>query len=142
MSTTVSIQTYVSPSTEERWLKHADEMGMNKSQFVQAMVEAGLKKFTRDVNPDQTAKELREHVAELTSALREAREYINRLEERQMAGEHQVVVEYVEENPGCTFRNIADHLALTAPSRATKVLEVIEGDEVAIDESGQWYRND
>ena len=133
------MQSYVPPSTRERWREIADEMGMNESQFVQSMVEAGLKKFTREVEPDKTRDELRRERNELYAALREAREEINRLEEKLMASEREVVIEFVEENPACKYPDIADHLAQTAPSRTTKVLEEVEGSDLTVDEDGRWF---
>lgn len=123
----------------KRWREEADEMGMSESQFVQAMVEAGLKKFAREVEPDKTRDELRRERNELYSALREAREEANRLREKLMASEREVVIEYVENHPGCKYPNIADHLAQTAPSRTTKVLEEIEGSDLTVDEEGRWF---
>lgn len=100
MSKRESVQSYVSSMTRERWLEEAEKMGMNESQFVQSMVEAGLKKFTREVESDKTRDELRRERNESYTALREAREEINRLEEKLMASECDVVIEFVEENPG------------------------------------------
>lgn len=112
---------------------------MSESQFVQAMVEAGLKKFTREVEPDKTRDELRRERNELYTALREERETKHRLEEKLMTSEREVVIEYVEDNPGCTYKHIADHLAETVPSRATRVLEETEGNDLEVDEDGRWF---
>ncbi|WP_141212038.1 hypothetical protein [Halorubrum sp. Eb13] len=112
---------------------------MSESQFVQAMVEAGLKKFTREVEPDMTRDELRRERNELYTELREEREAKHRLEEKSMTSEREVVIEYVEDNPGCTYKNIADHLAQTAPSRTTNVLEKTEGSDLTVDEDGRWF---
>jgi len=139
MANKVSVQSYVPPERRERWREDADEMGMSESQFVQSMVEAGLKKFTREVEPDKTRDELRQQRNELYSELREAREEINRLEEKLMASEREVVIEYVESHPGCKYPDIADHLAQTAPSRTTKVLEETEGSDLTVDEDGRWF---
>lgn len=139
MSRKVSVQIYVKPSTRERWREHAEEMGMAESEFVRSMVEAGLKEFTREVEPDKTRDELRQQRNEAYSELREAREKINRLEEKLMSSARGVVIDYIEDNPGCTYHDIVDRLTETAPSRATKVLEAIEGSEVAVDEEGRWF---
>lgn len=133
------VQSYVLPEQKERWLKEADEMGMSLSEFVVAMVEAGLKKFSREVEPDETRDELRQDRNELHEELREARERISQLEKERMASERGDIIEFVEENPGCEYKDIADHLAQTASSRATRVLENIEGEEVAVDENGRWF---
>lgn len=114
-------------------------MGLNESQFVQSMVEAGLKKFTREVEPDKTRDELRRERNELYTALREEREEKHRLEEKLMTSEREVVIEYVEDNPGCKYPGIADHLAQTAPSRTTMVLDEIEGSDLTVDEDGRWF---
>jgi cytidylate kinase len=53
--------TTVYPANEQhaRWKETADEMDMSLSEFVQAMTEAGLKKFEVDVESDESLDELR-----------------------------------------------------------------------------------
>jgi hypothetical protein len=55
---------------------------MSVSEFMQAMVETGLKKFDATVNPDETARELREQRNELDHA----RTRIERFETRLYQG--------------------------------------------------------
>jgi hypothetical protein len=47
------VRTYVPAYQRERWREHADELDMNQSEFVKAMVQAGRRGFeaTRD-EPD------------------------------------------------------------------------------------------
>lgn len=45
------VKTYVPAYQKERWREHADELGMNQSEFVKAMVQAGRRGF--DTDPDE-----------------------------------------------------------------------------------------
>ncbi len=45
------VKTYVPSYQKERWREHADELGMNQSEFVKAMVQAGRRGF--DLTPDE-----------------------------------------------------------------------------------------
>ena len=112
---------------------------MTVAEFNRAMVEAGLKKFNRDVEPDKTKDDLRRERNELYRELKVARERVQKLEEKMLSGERGVVIEYVEENPGCTYDDIAGKLAQTAPSRAAIVLTELQGTEL-VEEDGEWYQ--
>lgn len=39
------VTTYVSPDTKEVWKKHADELGMSLSRFIESMVNAGRSEY-------------------------------------------------------------------------------------------------
>ncbi|MFB6299316.1 MAG: DUF5805 domain-containing protein [Halobacteriales archaeon] len=44
----VSVTTYVPRYQKEEWLDHADAMGMNQSEYLAAMVQAGRREFGPD----------------------------------------------------------------------------------------------
>lgn len=131
--------TYVNDDTLRRWQKQADEMDMSMSQWTQAMVEAGQKKFNRDVEPDESRDELRRKRNDLRQELQRARERILELEEQVHTRERDAIVDYVEDNPGAEYGDIAQHVANTANPRVTKLLDEMEGDELEIDEQGRMY---
>lgn len=139
MSKSVPVQSYVDAEQRERWREKAEGMGLTESQFVAEMVSAGIKKFDRAVEPDVSRDELRQQRNELYSELREAREEIHRLEEKLMESEREVIIDFVEDNQGCSYADISNHLAKTAPTRATVVLSEIEGTDLRVDEDGGWY---
>lgn len=48
------VKTYVPSYQKERWREHADELGMNQSEFVKAMVQAGCRGFDLEpASPDE-----------------------------------------------------------------------------------------
>ena len=48
----VAVQTYLPEYQRDEWDAHADELGMSRSEFVKAMVQAGRKGFEDDSKPD------------------------------------------------------------------------------------------
>jgi hypothetical protein len=42
------VKTYVPAHQKERWREHADELGMNQSEFVRLMIQAGRRDFDFD----------------------------------------------------------------------------------------------
>lgn len=135
---TQAVMSYPSVEQHEQWKVRADEMGMSLSGFVQAMVEAGWKKFDGDVRPDETKRELREQRRDLKGELDHARERIATLEETLHHGEQAALQKYIDENPGADYREIVEHLAKTVPERARRHLDTMEGESVRV-EDGQYY---
>ena len=111
---------------------------MSVSEFMQAMVEAGLKKFDATVEPDENARELREQRNDLRDELDHARSRIDDLETRLYQGERAAVRNYVEENPGATYEEIIQHVVDTVPERVTKHLDDLEGEDVTV-EGDHYY---
>jgi predicted nuclease with TOPRIM domain len=132
--------TYISEETKQRWLENAKEMGMSESEWVQAMVEAGLKKFSRDVQPDETRDGLRRKLNDLRNELKRARDRILELETQVHLSEREAIVEYLEDNPGAEYRDIVQHVVNTANSRVARLLDRMEGDDIEIDEQGRMYK--
>lgn len=71
---------YPTPEQYAGWKEDAEEMDMSVSEWIQAMVEAGRKKFKVDIEPDEDAAELRKQRNDLKQELDHARERIQELE--------------------------------------------------------------
>lgn len=134
--------TYPTEAQYKRWKKQKDALGYNSmSQFMQDMVEAGIKKFDATVEPDETNRELREQRNDLKAELDHARDRIGQLEDQLHRGERAAITEYVEDNPGATFDEIIQHIMDTVPQRVTHQLEALEGETVRSEE-GAFYPTD
>lgn len=138
------VATYPDDDQLERWEKRADELGFrSRSEFIEAMVEAGLKKFdAASVEPDETNRELREQRNDLKTQLDRARDRIDELEDAVYRGERQAIAEYVEANPGATYDDIVQHIIDTAAGRVTSHLEDMEGDNLRADDDGYHLRDE
>lgn len=132
--------TYPSEEQYERWETHCEELGMRSmSEFVEAMVEAGMKKFdSSGVEPDETNRELRQQRNELKTELDRARDRITDLEDAVYLGERQAIKEFVDENPGASYDDIVQHMIETVPNRVTSHLDDMEGEEFRV-EDGHYY---
>ena len=134
--------TYPSESQYERWKNQADQMGMNMSEFVQAMVEAGLKKFDAAVvQPDETNRELRQQRNDLKTELDRSRERMRELEDVVYRGERGDIKDYVEQHPGATYDEILQYITRQAPGRLSRHLTEMEGEEIQVDGDG-YYLSD
>jgi ElaB/YqjD/DUF883 family membrane-anchored ribosome-binding protein len=130
--------TYPSEEQYQRWQDRADNLGMSISEFVEAMVEAGMKKFDATVEPDETNQELREQRNELKTELDRTRDRIQELEDAVYHGERQSIKRYVEDNPGATYDDIIQHVIDTVPQRVTTHLDDLEGDELRHEDGGYY----
>lgn len=144
MSEYTDIATYPDDDQLERWEERAEELGFQSwSEFIQAMVEAGLKKFdAASVEPDETKRELREHRNDVKIQLDRARDRIDKLEDAVYHGEWQTIAGYVESNPGATYDDIVQHIIDTAAGRVTSHLEDMEGDVLRADDDGYYHRDE
>jgi len=140
MSEDKHVATYVSKDQRSRWDEQAEEMDMTRSAWVRAMVEAGLKKFSRDAQPDETKNSLRQKITDLRKELQRARDRIEKLEEQLHLSEQKAILNYIQENPGAEYGSILQHLTNTAHSRVTRLLDQMEGDKVEIDDQGRMYK--
>jgi hypothetical protein len=130
--------TYPTHQQHDRWAARADELGMSTSEFIEAMVEAGMKTFDASVNPDETNRELRQQRDDLKEELDRARERIQELEDAVYHGERQTIKEYVQTNPGAPYDEIIRHVARTVPERVTAHLDDMEGEELLF-EDDRYY---
>lgn len=128
MTNSHHVATYPTKDQYRRWKSQADDMGMSMSEFIEAMAEAGMKKFDVDVEPDETNRELREQRNELKGELDRARDRVRELEDAVYHGERRTIKRYVEENPGATYEEIIQQVIDTVPQRVTMHLDDLEGD--------------
>lgn len=133
------VAAYVPEKQYERWQEEANEKGMSMSEWTKSMVEAGRKKFDRDLQPDRTRDELRQQRNDLRDELGRARERVQELEEKVHTSERQEIIKYVSNNPGAEYQDIVQHIVNTANSRVTKLLDELEADQLEIDEQGRMY---
>jgi len=136
--------TYPTEEQYERWQSHADEMDMRSmSEFVEAMVEAGLKKFdARSVQPDETNQELRQQRNDLKTELDAARRRIQELEDAAYHGERQEIKDFIETNPGASYDEIIQHIIDTIPERVTAHLDQMEGEYLLIEEDRYYAQEE
>ena len=132
------VATYLTKEQYRRWKSQANDMGMSMSEFVEAMAEAGMKKFDVDVEPDETNRELREQRNELKEELDRARDRIRELEDAVYHGERRTIERYVRENPGATYEEVIQHVIDTVPQRVTTHLDDLESDALRHEE-GEYY---
>ena len=130
MSNSRHVATYPAEEQYRRWEDRAEELGMSLSEFVEAMVEAGIKKFEPTVKPDTTNQELRDQRDELKLELDHARSRIQQLEDAAYHGERSTIKRFVEQNPGVDYDEIMQHVIDTVPQRVTMQLDELEGTEI------------
>ena len=140
-SDTQPAMTYPTEDQYDRWKQRAEEFDMSVSEFIAAMVEAGLKKFDASVEPDETLTELREQRNDLRDELDHARTRIESLEDRIHHGERATIQQFVEENPGATYDEIIQHVLDSAPGRVTNHLEDLEGEDLRVEDGGYYPMN-
>lgn len=131
------------PTTEQhaRWKAEAEEMDMSLSAWVQAMTEAGTKKFNATVEPDETRRELRSQRRDLKDELDAARERISYLENQLHDTEAQAIEEHVTKNPGSSYAEILFHVQESAKDRTPKILDALLGDTLT-HRDGAYYRSE
>lgn len=124
---------YPTKTQYEAWKDEADDMDMSVSEWVQAMVEAGRKKFTANVDPDENAQQLRRQRNDLKKELNRARNRIDKLETQLHRGERKAIQDYIADNPGASFDDVTRHVIDTVPERVNRHLDELEGDTIAVD---------
>jgi len=133
--------TMVYPTQDQhaRWKHEAEKMDMSLSEFVQAMTEAGIKKFDVTVEPDESLSEVRRQRTDLKKELDRTRERVTELERQLQLGERSTIQEYVKDNPSTTLDEIIQHVIGTASQRAAQQVEsmVTTGDLEY--EDGEYY---
>ena len=139
---TQAAMTYPTESQYEGWKDDADEMDMSVSEWIQAMVEAGRKKFDAGVEPDETLQEVRKHRNDLKEELDHTRDRIQELENQLHHGEQQAIREFVHENPGASFDDITSYVVDTVPQRVNRHLDELEGDALYVDDDEYYPKED
>lgn len=141
-SETQPTMTYPTNEQHARWKQIAEEMGMSLSEFIQAMTEAGLKKFEVDVTPDESASELRRQRNDLKRELDRARDRVTKLEEQVQTRERETILSFVDENPGADLSGIIQELIETTSDRAPKQVEHLVTVGELRYEDGEYYLNE
>lgn len=129
---------YPTKEQYEQWKDEADEMGMTVSEYMQSMIEAGRKKFDREIEPDQDAAELRMQRNDMKRQLESARRRIEELEEQLHGGERAKIIDFISNNPGATWQEIVQEVGDTVPNRVRTHLAKMEGQEITRD-GEQFY---
>jgi len=122
--------TYPTAQQYARWKDRAKDFGMSVSEFIQFMVEAGLKKFDARVEADESRQELRQQRNDLKAELKHARGRIDTLENHLHGSERETIRNYVEDHPGTTYEDVTQHVLDTAPDRINGHLDAMEGDTI------------
>ena len=132
------VATYPTDDQLERWREAAEQRGMSLSEWVCHMVEAGQKKFEIEVTPDETSSELREQRNQLRRELNRARERASQLEQQLYSDERQVIIDFVEQNPGVDEAEIHQRVIETASDRIPDQLDALEGRKL-VRQDGSYY---
>ena len=133
---------YPTKNQYSRWKDRAADLDMSISEFVQAMVEAGMKVdrgFKLSLERDETRRDLRLRRNELREELDTSRERIGELEERLYHGEQSVIREFVNNNPGVDYGEIVQHVIDTVPERVIQQLEDLEGEVLFVGDDDRFY---
>ncbi|WP_246066513.1 hypothetical protein [Halorubrum cibi] len=133
-SMTKHVATYPTDEQLERWKREAAEMDMSFSEWIQAMVEAGMKKFSPSVERDEDINDLREQRNDLRKELEARRSRVQELETALYQGEREAIAEYIENNPGAEYGEIIQHMMNSTPERVSRQLDVLDGERVQRDE--------
>jgi|AntRauMinimDraft_4_1070384.scaffolds.fasta_scaffold00491_8 t-SNARE complex subunit (syntaxin) len=134
-------KTYPQPEQYERWKNRAAEVDMSISEFIQSMVEAGMKVdqgLEMEIRPDETVHELREQRNDMKAEVDHLRERVDKLEERLHDSERAAVENHVEDLGMASHDQVLDHVRETAPVRVTRHLEALSGDSLRQNPNGLW----
>lgn len=132
---------YPTQRQHERWKSRAEYLDMSFSEFVQAMVEVGIKidkGFEIGTEDDRTIKDLKRQRDVLREEVLHYRNRIEKLENQLYRDELTVVQNFIRENPGCTYPKVIQHIIDTVPERIVRIVEILEGDSILID-NGEYY---
>lgn len=119
-SDTQPTMTYPTKEQHARWKDEANKMDLSLSQFLQAMTEAGLKKFEVDVEMDESLSEVRRQRNDLKRELDRTRDRVSELEEQLQSTERAEIKSFVEDNPGVDLQEIAQRVVETGADRAVE----------------------
>lgn len=131
-------KTYPSERQYQEWKEAAKRNGMSVSEWIQAMVEAGRKPFTVDVDADRTRKHLRQQLDDRENELERARRRVQKLERQQRQSEIAAIREYVKRNPGCHYEDIQRHIIDSSAQRTTDHIESMRGEDIRKEDDGYY----
>ncbi len=141
-SQTQPTMTYPTKEQHARWKEEAKQMDMSLSGFIQAMTEAGLKKFDVDVEPDESVSELRRQRNDLKHELDRTRDRVAKLEHQLQTREREAIKAFVQENPGVELGDIIQEMIETTSDRVPKQVEGLVTVGELQYEDGEYYFND
>ena len=141
-SDTQPTMTYPSNRQHARWKQEAEDMDMSLSEFIQAMTEAGLKKFDVDIEPDESISEVRRQRNDLKRELDRTRDRASKLEEQLQTREREAITSFVEAHPGTELRDIIQEIIETTSDRVPKQVEHLVAIGDLRYEDGEYYSND
>lgn len=143
MSETQPATTYPPVQLYNQWTDEAEDMDMSTSEWMEAMIEAGRKKFEpSDVHYDEDRTALRQDRARLQDNLAETQAQIDQLQDDLTNTDRATIIEYVNENPGATDDEIIQHLQNTLLDRVIRHLTELEGDTLRLEENRYYPRED
>lgn len=117
-------------------------MDMSLSEFIQAMTEAGLKKFDVDIEPDESMSEVRRQRNDLKRELDRTRDRVGKLEEQLQTREREAITSFVEAHPGTELQEIIQEMIETTSDRVPKQVEHLVAIGELRYEDGEYYSND
>jgi len=124
------VATYPTDEQLERWKREAEGMDMSFSEWIQGMVEAGMKNFSPSVERDEDIQDLREQRNDLRKELEARRSRVQELETALYQGEREAIAEYIDSNPGAEYGEIIQHMMNSTPERVSRQLDVLDGERV------------
>jgi len=124
-----TVQVRLSSDRRDQWDEYAEELtNGNRSDFIKSMVEAGTKKFDADVQPDETANDLRRERNRLRAENEDLRERNKRLIKRlQTTGERGEILSFLREQDGkdATFDELLEAVTGGATKRLNEHIDAM-----------------
>lgn len=132
-SETKLVMTSPTAGQYDPWKQRDGRSKFKVSEFMKAMVDAGLKKVGVTVEPDKTARELRGQRYDLSDETVHAGSRIEYLENCLYQREWGAARNYIEENSGANYDEIIQHVLNTVPEPFTTHLKDLEDEDVQVD---------
>ncbi|MFD1513019.1 hypothetical protein [Halomarina rubra] len=142
--TTKHLNAYPTTEAAARWSETADALDMGTSEFICAMVEAGLKKFDATTDPDDrdlTADVLREQRDDARDEADRLRARVRALEDRLADTDAAATYQYVLAQPGASFADVLGYVRDTSVERVPAHIDAAVADGVirATADGGETY---
>jgi molecular chaperone DnaK (HSP70) len=131
--------TYPSEEQRERWSVMAERCGMSLSEFIEAMVEGGMKRFDPRINQDEANAALREQRNNARKELEDARRRIEKLENKLDNDEREEVRNQIKKSPGITYNELVETVGYSVPQRVQDHLEAMRAFEIEKRDDGFYY---
>lgn len=139
MSDTQPATTYPTVQLYDQWTEAAEAKDMSTSEWMEAMIEAGRKKFRiDDVEPDEDKADIRRERAHLAQELEQTTDRLETLQHQLERTDRAAIQEYVQENPGVSDNEIIQHVLNTTTSRVIDHLTDLEGETFRVEDGGYY----